>query len=63
MTKKDCMKLIAVFFETEKGKSSLFLYDLLAIVISASLADSVCEDIFTALGALYHAGKVELPNI
>ena len=51
------------FFEIRGGKLSLLLYDLLAIVISASLANSVREDILTALGALNHAGKVELPNI
>ena len=41
-----------------------FLFDnFLAIVRTAFLANSVSEHEFSALGALYDAGKAELPVI
>ena len=37
--------------------------DLLAAVVAASLANAVCKNILTALGALYHSGHSELPVV
>ena len=41
----------------------VFLNDFLAVVMSASLANSVCKIIFSAVRALRHSGKLELPDI
>lgn len=60
MTKKPCPYIRHSFFALIKD-SRLFFDDLLAIIISASLADAMCKRVFTALRAFYHAGKVELP--
>ena len=43
--------------------SCVLLDDFLAVVASASLADTMCESVLTTLRALYHAGKIKLPDI
>ena len=42
---------------------ALNLENFLAVVISASLADTVAKNICAALGALCHAGKTKLPVV
>ena len=57
---KSCGFSTAFLYGIER-KSSFLLNDLLALVISARFAYTMSEYEFTALRALYHAGKVELP--
>ena len=45
------------------SKSAFNVDDLLAIVGSASLANSVRENVLTALRALNHTRHIELPDV
>ena len=75
-TKKDAENRILFVFDgtgMDSGKAylnreleDLRLFcsdDLLAVVVAASLANTVSENIFAAVCALNHAGHIELPNI
>ena len=44
-------------------KLCVLFYNFLAVVCSASSANSVGKIVFAAFGAFCHAGKVKLPNV
>ena len=48
---------------TYAAKLRVLFYNFLAVICSASFANSVGKIVFTALGAFCHAGKVKLPNV
>ena len=63
--KKDGEWIFSVLFLFGQSALLLALYveNFLAVVITASLAYTVAENILTALGALGHAGETKLPIV
>ncbi len=56
-------RYVLAYLPLRKLYLCVFFNDFLAVVMSASLANSVCKIILSAVRAFRHAGKLELPDV